>query len=77
MNSFNGKDAKHDNKRKDLPRLPSSRIKSEADADVMSLLYGLGSVKESKLAMIVSAAAFALENDIEFLNFLDKKNQDE
>lgn len=65
------KDTKHDEKRKALPRLPSSRMINEEDSDSMELLYQLNS-NDSKLSLIVDAARFALDNKESFLEFRSK-----
>jgi hypothetical protein len=68
------KHTKHDKGRKDLPRLPNSRIKDADKAAVMEELYSLfGS--DTKLDAIVSAAKFALDNKSAFLKH-QNKNKD-
>jgi hypothetical protein len=61
-------DAKHDKGRKFLPRLPSSRIINAESAKSLVELYALSDT-ESKLDAIVSAAQFALANQVQYLAF--------
>lgn len=65
------KHTRHDDKRKILPRLPSSRITDENKADTMERLYTLNS-EDSKLDLIVDAARFALDNQELFIVFRNK-----
>ena len=68
------KETKHtrlDEKRKDLPRLPGSRITDGDRADKMEQLYLVDS-DSSKLDLIVDAVEFALQNKAEFQAFRDK-----
>jgi hypothetical protein len=67
------KHTKHDESRKDLPRLPSSRIKDSNKAKIMEQLYLLID-KDSKLDLIVSAAKFAIHNKDDFIKF-SKENK--
>jgi hypothetical protein len=67
------KHEKYDKGRKNLPRLPSSRIKDAGKAETMEQLYLLSNA-ESKLDLIVDAAQFALKNEALFIAFRNKKN---
>lgn len=70
------KHTKHDEGRKNLPRLPSSRIKEGHKADTMDQLYSLSNT-DSKLDLIVDAAQFALENEALFIIFRNKLHNSE
>ena len=76
QDSIKEKNARHDEKRKVLPRLPSSRIIDAGMAKSMDDLYALGGT-ESKLNMIVDAAQFALENAEDFTLFREKLHKAE
>lgn len=65
------KDTRHDAKRKNFPRLPSSRITDGAKADAVELLYKIDN-EASKLDLIVDAAGFALENKTDFIDYRKK-----
>jgi hypothetical protein len=65
-----------DEKRKSLPRLPSSRIKDKAKAQIMEELY-LVDEAETKLNIIADAAQFALENKAQFTKFRQKLHANE
>ena len=67
------KHTRYDEKRKNAPRLPSSRITDESKADAMEHLYMLNS-DDSKLDLIVDAARFALENKDLFVEYRNKLN---
>jgi hypothetical protein len=65
------KHTRYDDKRKDAPRLPSSRITDEQKAATMEQLYLLHS-DASKLDLIVDAARFALDNQEQFLEYRNR-----
>jgi hypothetical protein len=68
------KHTRYDEKRKNLSRLPSSRIKDKSKAQGMEDLYALDEA-ESKLNMIADAALFALKNKAEFKKFRENLNK--
>lgn len=71
INKKENKHKKHDDTRKALPRLPSSRIADENKADVMEQLYLINS-DGSKLDVIIDAARFALDNKELFIEYRNK-----
>ena len=52
------KHQKHDAKRRDLPRLPSSRIKGEDDAKTLEALYALNKGKTKLEAIVIAAREY-------------------
>lgn len=68
------KHTRYDEKRKNLPRLPSSRFKDKNKAQSMENLYALDET-ESKLNMIADAALFALKHKDEFKKFRENLNK--
>ena len=67
------KHTRHDDKRKSLPRLPSTRIVDENKALTMEQLYLLDE-QESKVDLIIDAARFALDNKELFIDYRNKLN---
>lgn len=66
------KHTRHDEKRRSLPRLPSSRIIDKEKAEVMEQLYLMQTQKGSKLDIIIEAASFALANKESFEEYRKK-----
>jgi len=57
------KHQKHDAKRRDLPRLPSSRIKNEEDAAILEALYSLNKGKSKLEAIVIAARDYINKNN--------------
>jgi hypothetical protein len=75
--SKQSKHTRYDKTRESLPRLPSSRLSDEIDAEVMKQLYSLGDPKskhDTKLRLIVDAARYALDNQEQFIEYRNKLN---
>lgn len=71
---------KHDLKRRNAPRLPSSRIIDPSKADIVEMLYSLHSVAlngdSNKLEALVDSCDFAINNKALFEEFLRSKKKD-